>query len=103
LQSKRRIDTVLAIVHLNWEGTESEFGTMCGIVKEIINQTQGIDLVGLYVPSNDWNYAAVYKVKSFSNFLDYQRLVREKLKENNLSKIPKRQLELYVEPKTIGK
>ena len=76
---------------------------MCGIVKNIIAESEGINLVGLYVPSNDWNYAAVYKVKSFSKFLDYQRLVREKLKENNLSKIPKRQLELYVEPKTIGK
>ena len=94
---------MLAIVHLNWKGTESEFGTMCGIVKNIIAESEGINLVGLYVPSNDWNYAAVYKVKSFSKFLDYQRLVREKLKENNLSKIPKRQLELYVEPKTIGK
>lgn len=100
---KWRIDTVLAIVHLNWKGTESEFETVRKIVKDILRQSEGIDLVGLYVPSNDWNYAAVYKVRSFSKFLDYQRLVREKLKENDLSKIPKRQLELYVEPKVIGK
>jgi hypothetical protein len=72
-------------------------------VLDILKQTNDIDLVGLYVPSNDWNYAAVYKVRSFSKFLEYQRVVREKLKENNLNKIPKRQLELYVEPKAIGK
>lgn len=94
---------MLAIVHLNWEGTEAEFGTVRKIVMGILAENPGIDLVGLYVPSNDWNYAAVYKVRSFSKFLDYQRVVREKLKENNLSKIPKRQLELYVDPKAIGK
>jgi hypothetical protein len=94
---------MLAIVHLNWAGTEAEFGTVRKIVLDILKENEGIDLVGLYVPSNDWNYAAVYKVKSFTKFLEYQRLVREKLKERNLSKIPKRQLELYVDPKTIGK
>ena len=94
---------MLAIVHLNWKGTESEFGDVRKIVLDILAQTEGIDLVGLYVPSNDWNYAAVYKVKSFSKFLEYQKVVREKLKESNLNKIPKRQLELYVDPKTIGK
>ncbi len=94
---------MLAIVHLNWKGTEDEFGTVRKIVMDVLGQSEGIDLVGLYVPSNDWNYAAIYKVRSFSKFLDYQRLVRKKLKENNLSKIPKRQLELYVEPKVIGK
>lgn len=94
---------MLAIVHLNWEGTEAEFGTVRKMVMSILGETEGIDLVGLYVPSNDWNYAAVYKVKSFSKFLEYQKYVREKLKESNLNKIPKRQLELYVEPKAVGK
>jgi len=94
---------VLAIVHLNWKGTEAEFGDVRNIVLDILKKSEGIDLVGLYVPSNDWNYAAVYKVKSFSKFLEYQKIVREKLKEHNLNKIPKRQLELYVEPKAIGK
>ena len=94
---------MLAIVHLNWTGTEAEFGTVRKIVLDVLKENEGIDLVGLYVPSNDWNYAAVYKVKSFSKFLEYQKVVRERLKENNLSKIPKRQLELYVEPKAIGK
>ncbi|UCF07757.1 MAG: hypothetical protein JSW28_08975 [Thermoplasmata archaeon] len=93
---------MLAIVHLNWRGTNEEFQAVCKHVKEIIVNTQGIELVGLYVPSNDWNYAVVYKVKSFTNFLDYQKIVREKLRQENLNKIPKRELELYVEPKSIG-
>ena len=92
----------MAIVYLNWKGTNEEFKTVCGIVKEIIASSKGVELEGLYVPTNDWNYAVTYKVETLEDFLAYQKVVRDKLRERNLAKIPNRKLELFIEPKTIG-
>ena len=88
---------MLAQVYLNWSGSSEEFARVKGIVKELVNQTDGVNLEGLYVPNNKWNFAVLYKFDRFEKFLDFQKQVRTQLRAQNLAKIPDRELVLMIE------
>ena len=72
------------------------------IVKDFVAKSDGIELEGLYVPSNKWNYCVIYKINSFENFLNFQKEVRMQLKAQGLAKIPVRKLVLMIREKDLG-
>jgi hypothetical protein len=92
---------MLAQVYLNWTGTADEFVRVKGLVKNIVAQTEGVSLEGLYIPNNQWNYAVLYKFDNFEKFLEFQKQVRSQLRAQNLSKIPDRELVLMIEENRI--
>lgn len=87
---------MLAQVYLNWNGTTEEFNQVKTIVRDIVANTDGVELEGLYIPSNEWNYSVLYKFDSFEKFILYQKNVRIQLKNRKLAKIPDRKLELFI-------
>lgn len=88
---------MLAQVYLNWSGTTDEFDRVKGLVKDLVTRTEGVNLDGLYIPNNRWNYAVVYKFDSFDKFIAFQKEVRAQLKAQNLAKIPDRELVLLID------
>ena len=94
---------MLANVYLNWAGTPEEFVRVKTIVKDLIEKTEGVNLEGLYEPNNRWNYAVVYKFNSFDKFVNFQKEVRILLAQQNLAKIPDRELILMIEDNKLNK
>ena len=93
---------MLAQVYLNWTGTVEEFDKVKTLVRDIVARSGGIELVGLYIPSNKWNYIVVYKIDTFENFLKFQKEVRSNLKNQNLAKISTRKLVLLIKDKELN-
>lgn len=93
---------MLAQVYLNWSGTVEEFERVKELVKNVVANTNGIELEGLYVPTSKWNYVCVYKIDTFENFTKYQKEVRTQLKNQNLVKVSTRKLVLLMKPNELG-
>jgi hypothetical protein len=93
---------LIAQVFLNWNGTKQEFESVKSVVKDQVANYAGVDLVGLYIPSNKWNYVVIYKMDNFENFLNFQKQVRIQLESKNLAKIPTRKLVVCIEEKKLN-
>jgi len=93
---------MLAQVYLNWAGTAEEFEKVKELVKNVVANTNGVELEGLYIPTNKWNYVCVYKIDTFKNFSKYQKEVRMQLKNQNLAKISTRKLVLLMKTSELG-
>ena len=87
---------MLAQVFFNWDGTIDEFEKVKKLVRDLVDKREDINLAGLYVPSDEWNYTVLYEVESLDVFLMYQREVRQQLRIQNLNKISSRKLELLI-------
>ena len=94
---------MLTQVYFNWDGTLEEFDKVKKLVIKLVNKRETINLFGLYIPSNEWNYCVLYEVESLDVFLMYQREVRALLKTENLDKISARKLELLTSEKELYK
>jgi hypothetical protein len=90
-------------VFFNWDGSVSEFETVKSMVMKIIRARNTVELVGLYVPSSEWNFTVIYDVESLDEFLMYQREIRAQLRTQNLDKISARKLELLIPEREIYK
>ncbi len=95
-------NNLLAQVYLNWTGTADEFEKVKTIVKDVVARSEGIDLQGLYVPTNKWNYVVIYNINNFENFLGFQKEVRTQLKSQGLAKISVRKLVLMIKEKELS-
>ena len=93
---------MIAQVFLNWSGTDEEFGRVKTLVKNLVASKEGIELNGLYVPTNKWNYVVSYNIDTFENFLAFQKDVRAQLRSQNLAKITTRKLVLLIDEKMLS-
>ena len=93
---------MLAQVFLNWNGTADEFARVKSIVRDEVARTEGIELKGLYIPTNKWNYVVIYKIDTFENFLKFQKELRTQIKTQGLAKIPTRKLVIMIKEKDLG-
>ncbi len=89
-----------AIVYLNWSGSKEEFEEAQKSLKKIAEKFDDLDLVDIFIPSSEWNYAALIKFKKFDTFLKYVKKTREEpltfFAKRGLAPPPK-QLELLVD------
>ena len=60
-------DNMYAIIYLNWSGSKEEFDEAWKSLKKIAEKFDDLDLVDIYVPSSEWNYAALIKFKAASD------------------------------------
>ena len=67
-----------AIIYLNWSGSKEEFKEAKDTLKEVANKFDDLELVDIFVPSSEWNYAALIKCKTFESLLKYVKKTREK-------------------------
>ena len=93
---------MIAQVYLNWSGTDEEFSRIKALVKNLVANKEGIELNGLYIPTNKWNYVVSYNINTFENFLAFQKDVRTQLRSQNLAKITTRKLVLLIDEKMFS-
>ena len=75
------------IVYFNWSGTKEEMQVEMNIVEKIANK-YNVELVGVFIPSNEWKHAALYKSKDFDAFLKFQKEIRRELHTRSLVACP---------------
>ena len=68
-----------AIIYLNWSGSREEFNEAWKSLKKIAENFDDLDLVDIFIPSSEWNYAALIKFKKFETFLKYGRFGKVEL------------------------
>jgi len=66
-----------AIVYLNWSGSQEEFKECKDTLKKVAKDFDGLDLVDIFIPSSEWNYAALIKFNKFEVFEKYVKKTRE--------------------------
>ena len=66
-----------AIIYFNFSGSKDEFKEAKGTLEKVAKNFDSLDLVDIFVPTSDWNYAALLKFKSFETFLKYIKKTRE--------------------------
>ena len=81
------------IVYFNWSGTKEEMKKEKEIVERVLCKHDGVELVGVFIPSSEWKHAALYKSKDFESFLKSQKEIREELHKAGHKEQP-RKLEL---------
>jgi hypothetical protein len=70
---------MIEIVYFNWNGTKEKMKKEKEIVKNILSKYDGIEMIGVFVPSSEWKHAVIYKSKDFGTFLKAQKEIRRKL------------------------
>ncbi len=81
---------MIEIVYFNWNGTKDEMEKEKDIVNNILNKYDGIEMIGVYVPSSEWKHAVIYKSKDFDTFLNAQKEIRRKLHRENHKEGPRK-------------
>ena len=54
---------MLVQVFFNWDGTQDEFEEVKKTVMRVVKSRKTIELVGLYIPSSEWNFTVLYLKK----------------------------------------
>lgn len=91
---------MLAIVYFNWHGKKEDMNKEKKIVETILHKYEGIEMLGVFVPSSEWKHAVIYKTKDFETFQKAQKNIREALHKPNHIEGP-RKLELLCDIDTI--
>lgn len=74
---------MLEIVYFNWNGTKDEMHEEMKIVEKILSKYDGIEMLGVFIPSSEWKHAVIYKSKDFETFLKAQKDIRNGLHKPN--------------------
>jgi hypothetical protein len=70
-------DKMYAIIYFNWSGNKEEFEEAKKTLIDVSKKYDGLDLVDIFIPSSEWNYAALIKTNNFETFLKYIKKTRE--------------------------
>lgn len=66
-----------AIIYFNFSGSHEEFKEAMNSLKGVASKFDGVEIVDILIPSSEWNYAALIKIKNFESFLKYIKKTRE--------------------------
>ncbi len=66
---------MLALYYFNWAGSSEEFKEFAG---RMGSGTEGVELIGIFVPSSEWHYVMVMKATSYERILQAFRTGIEK-------------------------
>jgi hypothetical protein len=66
------------LYYFNWAGTPEELREFAGRMRRIIEETEGVEFSGLFVPTSEWHYVLVMKAKSYEKTLQVMKIYIEK-------------------------
>ncbi len=69
---------MLALYYFNWAGSSEEFKEFASRMASGIGGTEGVELIGIFVPSSEWHYVMVMKATSYEKILQAFRTGIEK-------------------------
>ena len=78
------------IVYFNWNGKKEKMIKEKKIVETILSKYDGIEMIGVFIPSSEWKHAVLYKSKDFDTFLKAQKEIRKKLHKPNHNEGPRK-------------
>ena len=64
---------MLFLYHFNWAGAPEELREYAGQMKSIIKGTEGVEFVGLFIPTSEWHYALVINTSSYEKALQVMK------------------------------
>ena len=89
-----------AIIYFNFSGSKEEFKEAEATLKKVASKTNNLELIDIFVPTSEWNYASLIKFDRFKTFTEYIKKTREEpltfFAKRGLHPPPKK-LELLVE------
>lgn len=60
---------MLELYYFNWKGTSDEFNEFADRMRGIIDGIDGVDLIGIFLPTSEWHYVMVMKATSHDKCL----------------------------------
>ena len=69
---------MLVLNYFNWAGTSVEFKEFCNRVKSQTDKSDGVKLVGVFIPSSEWHYVIVFDVTDYEDVLETYKTYSEK-------------------------
>ena len=69
---------MLVLHYLNWAGTSDEFKEFGSRLKGIVGGTEGVSLLGIFIPTSEWHYVVVWDVTMYEKVLQMYKTYSEK-------------------------
>ncbi len=69
---------MLTLYYFNWSGTSEELKEFAGRMKSIIDETEGVEFSGLFIPTSEWHYVLVMKATDYAKTLQVMKMYIEK-------------------------
>ncbi len=69
---------MLVLHYFNWAGTSEEFKEFTSRVKSQFDGLDGVNLVGLFIPTSEWHYVIVWNVNVYEKILQTYKAYSEK-------------------------
>jgi len=69
---------LLVLYYFNWAGTAEEFKEFAGQMMSKADATEGVEFLGIFAPSSEWNYVMVMKAMSYEKTLQAFKTYMEK-------------------------
>jgi hypothetical protein len=69
---------LLVLYYFNWVGTSEEFKEFAGLMMSKVEGVEGVEPLGVFAPSSEWNYVAVMKTPSYEKALQTFRAYMKK-------------------------
>ncbi len=69
---------MLTLYYFNWAGTPEELREFADRMKKIIDEINGVEFSGLFVPTSEWHYVLVMKAADYGKTLQVMKTYIEK-------------------------
>jgi len=70
--------SLLVLYYFNWAGTPEEFKEFAGLMMSKVEGTEGVEPIGIFAPSSEWNFVMVMKTTSYDKALQTFKAYMEK-------------------------
>jgi len=64
--------------YFNWAGTPAEFKEFANTVKTEFAKSEGVSLIGIFIPTSEWHYVIVWDVMTYEKLLQTYKSYSEK-------------------------
>lgn len=91
---------MLVLYYFRWVGTPEEFKEYIGRVMGITQGIEGVNFMGVFVPSNEWNAVTLFEATSFDKTMEIYKTYMQKFGDN--PKIPLAKIELLYKFEELG-
>ncbi len=64
--------------YFNWAGTPEEFKDFANTIKNQFGGAEGVNLVGIFIPTSEWHYVIIWNVAMYEKVLQTYKAYSEK-------------------------
>ena len=75
----------MVLFYFNWAGTSDEFKEFAGRMKNQVEGVEGINLVGVFIPTSAWHYVMILNTTTYEKSLQALKTYSEKYGDLKIS------------------